>query len=123
MVNINFGLNFILGGFVFIIGIALYSIRFLNPKIAEEKDIFLSTLFLIYSGIIAIHGWRLDPILFLSQMLIVFLSISFFIENLTLRLRLLKQKKRMAVQKKVEVEEIYEDFSDDETIDIFKIFD
>jgi hypothetical protein len=123
MVNINFGSNFILGGFVFIIGISLYSIRFLNPKIAEEKDIFLSTLFLVYSGIIAIHGWRLDPILFLSQVLIVFLSISFFIENLTLRLRLLKQKKRMAVQKKVEVEEIYEDFSDDETIDIFKIFD
>jgi hypothetical protein len=124
MVNINFGSNFILGGFVFIIGIALYSVRFLNPKIAEEKDIFLSTLFLIYSGIITIHGWRLDPILFLSQMLIVFLSISFFIENLTLRLRLLKQKKRMAVQKKIEVEEIYEDFSDDdEAVDIFKIFD
>jgi ABC-type multidrug transport system fused ATPase/permease subunit len=129
MININFGYNFILGCVVGIIGLSLYSVRFLNPKIAEEKDIFLSTLFFVYSGIIVIHGWRLDPILFLSQVLIVFLSISFFIDNLTLRLRLLKQKKRTVIKKKIENEEMYKNFSedededeDDEPIDIFKIF-
>jgi len=99
MININFGSNFILGCFVSIIGIALYSIRFLNPKVSEEKDIFFSTLFLLYSGIIIIHGWRLDPILFFSQILIVFLSISFFSENLSLRIQLLKQKKKVAIKK------------------------
>jgi hypothetical protein len=125
MININFGYNFILGCIVGIIGLALYSVRFLNPKIAEEKDIFLSTLFFVYSGIIVIHGWRLDPILFLSQVLIVFLSISFFIDNLTLRLQLLKQKKRAVIQRKIEDKETYNDFSDDDDdgpIDIFKIF-
>ena len=124
MININFGSNFILGCFVSIVGIALYSVRFLNPKIAEEKDIFLSTLFLIYSGIIIVHGWRLDPILFFSQLLIVFLSINFFMENLTLRLQVLKQRKKVAIKKQIEFEENEEVFSEksQEPIDIFDIF-
>jgi hypothetical protein len=124
MININFGSNFILGCFVSIVGIALYSVRFLNPKVAEEKDIFLSTLFLIYSGIIIVHGWRLDPILFFSQLLIVFLSINFFVENLTLRLQLLKQKKKVAIKKQIESEKKGDLFSEKstETIDIFDIF-
>lgn len=124
MININFGSNFILGCFVSIVGIALYSVRFLNPKVAEEKDIFLSTLFLIYSGIIIVHGWRLDPILFFSQLLIVFLSINFFTENLTLRLRLLKQKKKIAIKKQIESEEKEDLFSEEgpEPLDIFDIF-
>lgn len=128
MININFGSNFILGCFVSIVGIGLYSIRFLNPKVAEEKDIFLSTLFLIYSGIIIIHGWRLDPILFFSQMLIVFLSVNFFMENLNLRLRLLKQKKKISIKREIERKE--DTFFDTEEnsrntedpIDIFQIF-
>lgn len=124
MININFGSNFILGCFVSIVGIALYSVRFLNPKVAEEKDIFLSTLFLIYSGIIIVHGWRLDPILFFSQLLIVFLSINFFVENLTLRLQLLKQKKKIAIKKQIESEKEVDLFSEKgiDSIDIFDIF-
>lgn len=122
MININFGSNFILGCFVSIVGIALYSVRFLNPKIAEEKDIFLSTLFLIYSGIIIVHGWRLDPILFFSQLLIVFLSINFFMENLNLRLRLLRQKKKVAIKKQIESAG-KEDFLSEESPDQLDIFD
>lgn len=128
MINISFGSNFILGCFVSLVGISLYSIRFLNPKVAEEKDIFLATLFLLYSGIIIIHGWRLDPILFFSQVLIVFLSISFFSENLSLRVRLLKQKKKVNIKKNLQqkVNREYfigdESFNEEEPIDIFKIF-
>lgn len=125
MINIDFGYNFVLGCFVSIVGITLYSVRFLNPKIAEEKDVFLSTLFFIYSGIIIIHGWRLDPILFLSQILIVTLSMNFFVENLSLRLRLLKQKKKALIKKKMEdIEDSYIDYEiiDGEAVDIFKIF-
>ena len=125
MININFGSNFILGCFVSLVGISLYSVRFLNPKVAEEKDIFLSTLFLLYSGIIIIHGWRLDPILFFSQVLIVFLSISFFSENLSLRVRLLKQKKRVSLKRKFQNRnnsKYLVDKDDDENVDIFQIF-
>lgn len=122
MINVNFGPNFILGCFVILIGIILYGIRFINPKIAEEKDIFLSTLFLLYSLIIIIHGWRLDPILFFSQILIVFLSILFFGESLSLRLRLLKQKKNIAIKKKILEERDNEIDFDEEPVDIFQIF-
>lgn len=122
MININFGPNFILGCFVILVGIILYGIRFINPKIAEEKDIFLSTLFLLYSLIIIIHGWRLDPILFFSQILIVFLSILFFGESLNLRLRLLKQKKNISIKKKIIEERNSEVDSEEEPIDIFQIF-
>jgi hypothetical protein len=126
MININFGSNFILGCFVGLIGIGLYSIRFVNPKVAEEKDVFLATLFFIYSGIIIIHGWRLDPILFLSQILIVTLSMNFFVESLSLRLRLLKQKKKILIKKKFE-EDLNKDLNynfdeEEEPIDIFDIF-
>lgn len=126
MINIDFSYNFILGCFVALVGITLYSVRFLNPKVAEEKDIFLSTLFFIYSGIIIIHGWRLDPILFLSQILIVTLSMSFFIENLSLRVRLLKQNKKKSMQKiiKNNLEKLVDidEKSNGKVIDIFKIF-
>jgi len=125
MININFGSNFILGCFVSLVGISLYSVRFLNPKVAEEKDIFLSTLFLLYSGIIIIHGWRLDPILFFSQVLIVFLSISFFSENLSLRVRLLKQKKRVSLKRKFQSRKKPEyllEKDETEKVDIFQIF-
>ena len=100
----------------------LYGIRFINPKIAEEKDIFLSTLFLLYSLIIIIHGWRLDPILFFSQILIVFLSILFFGESLSLRLRLLKQKKNISIKKKILEERNNDVEFEEEPIDIFQIF-
>lgn len=129
MINIDFGYNFVLGCFVSIVGIILYSIRFLNPRVAEEKDVFLSTLFFIYSGIIIIHGWRLDPILFLSQILIVTLSINFFVENLGLRLRLLRQKKKIQIKKRMDDIDNYkqanyytDEDNSDEIVDIFEIF-
>jgi hypothetical protein len=126
MININFGSNFILGLFVSLVGVGLYSIRFLNPKVSEEKDIFFSTLFLLYSGIIIIHGWRLDPILFFSQVLIVFLSLSFFSENINLRVQLLKQKKRISLKKDISEKSIdnlsFVEDTEEESLDIFQIF-
>jgi hypothetical protein len=86
----------------------------------------LSTLFLLYSGIIIIHGWRLDPILFFSQVLIVFLSISFFSENLSLRVRLLKQKKKVNIKKsfqeKANRNYLLSEEEKEDPIDIFQIF-
>lgn len=99
MININFGPNFILGIFISLIGICFYIIRFINPKIAEEKDIFLCTLLLMYSGVMVVHGWRLDPILFYSQLIVVFLLMNFCLENLSLRLSLLQLKKKRVIKR------------------------
>jgi Mn2+/Fe2+ NRAMP family transporter len=57
--------------------ISLYSLRFINPELSTDWDIFITTLGIVYSAIIVIHGWRLDPILLFSQVLLVFISFSF----------------------------------------------
>jgi len=57
--------------------ISFYSLRFLSPELTSEWDIFLVTLGIVYSAILVIHGWRLDPILLFSQLLLIFITFSF----------------------------------------------
>ena len=69
MINIGFGPNIILG---FILGfgvILLYLLRIVKPEVARDEDIFFATIGLLYSSILIVHGWRLDPILLFSQVL------------------------------------------------------
>jgi hypothetical protein len=62
-----------------------YSLRIVRPEVSKEGDIFLTSLGLLYSCIIFIHGWRLDPILFFSQVLLVGVILSIGWENIRLR--------------------------------------
>lgn len=85
MINIGFGANLVLG-FLFVLGVTvLYSVRIVRPELSRDEDIFFTTLGLIYSCILMIHGWRLDPILLFSQVLIIGISIAAGWENLRLR--------------------------------------
>ena len=77
MINIIVEPALLLGGIFAIVMIALYSLRFINPNLATDWDIFITTLGIVYSSIIVIHGWRLDPILLFSQVLLIFISFSF----------------------------------------------
>jgi len=77
MINIILEPALLLGGFFAILMIFFYLLRFLKPELATDWDIFLTTLGIVYSSILVIHGWRLDPILFFSQVLLVFISFSF----------------------------------------------
>ncbi len=77
MINIIIEPALLLGGLFAILMIALYSLRFLKPSLATDWDIFITTLGIVYSTIIVIHGWRLDPILLFSQVLVIFISFSF----------------------------------------------
>jgi hypothetical protein len=67
----------LLGVIFAILMIFLYGLRFINPELATDWDIFITTLGIVYSSIIVIHGWRLDPILLFSQVLLIFITISF----------------------------------------------
>jgi hypothetical protein len=78
MINIIVEPALLLGGIFAIVMIGLYSLRFVNPNLATDWDIFITTLGIVYSSIIVIHGWRLDPILLFSQVLLIFISFSFF---------------------------------------------
>ena len=93
MINIGFGANFILG-FLFVLGVTLlYLVRIIRPELSRDEDIFFTTLGLIYSCILIIHGWRLDPILLFSQALIVSISIAAGWENIRLRALIAKKIK------------------------------
>jgi hypothetical protein len=56
-----------------------------KPEIARDEDIFFSTIGLLYSCILMVHGWRLDPILLFSQVLIITTVLVAGWENIRLR--------------------------------------
>jgi len=77
MLNIIIEPTLLLGGIFALFMLFLYFIRFINPNLSTDWDIFIITLGLVYSSILIVHGWRLDPILLFSQILITFITISF----------------------------------------------
>ena len=85
MINFTFGLNVFLAILVLIGSLLLYFLRSAMPELARDEDIFFATLGLLYSCILIIHGWRLDPILLFSQVLIVITVLVAGWENIRLR--------------------------------------
>jgi uncharacterized membrane protein len=77
MINIIVEPALLLGGLFAIVMLCLYGLRFINSNLATDWDIFITTLGIVYSCILVIHGWRLDPILLFSQVLLIFISFSF----------------------------------------------
>ena len=85
MDNSLFSLNVLLG-FLFAFGVLVfYGVQFVKPEVSRNEDIFFTTLGLFYSGILIVHGWRLDPILLFSQVLIITIVFVAGWENIRLR--------------------------------------
>ena len=85
MINFSFGPNIFLGIIVSIGVLILYFLRNVKPELARDEDIFFATLGLLYSCILIIHGWRLDPILLFSQVLVITAVLAAGWENIRLR--------------------------------------
>ena len=85
MINISFEPNILLGILVGFGVLILYFLRNIKPEIARDEDIFFATINLLYSCILTIHGWRLDPILLFSQVLIIVTVLLTGWENIRLR--------------------------------------
>jgi hypothetical protein len=85
MINISFGPNILLGIIVSIGVFVLYFLRNVKPEIARDEDIFFATISFLYSCILIVHGWRLDPILLFSQVLIILAVLVAGWENIRLR--------------------------------------
>nr|YP_009327018.1 hypothetical protein [Pleurocladia lacustris]ANS57619.1 hypothetical protein [Pleurocladia lacustris]ANS57763.1 hypothetical protein [Pleurocladia lacustris] len=85
MINIVFGANFLLGLLIILGVLILYFLRGIRPELSRDEDIFFTTLGLIYGAILIIHGWRLDPILLFSQVLLVSIVLAAGWENIRLR--------------------------------------
>ena len=85
MINVGFGPNILLGVFIIFCVLGLYFLRTVKYELSRVVDIFFTTLGLIYSSILIIHGWRLDPILLFGQILIIITLLSIGWENIRLR--------------------------------------
>ena len=85
MINVSFGPNIFLGLIVSIGVLILYFLRNVKPEVARDEDIFFATIGFLYSCILMVHGWRLDPILLFSQVLIIISLLVAGWENIRLR--------------------------------------
>ena len=99
MINFSFGPNIFLGILVIFGVLILYFLRNVKPEVARDEDIFFATIGLLYSCILMVHGWRLDPILLFSQLLVIIIALITGWENIRLRglianLAQLKKKKK-----------------------------
>ena len=105
---INFGItpNIILGLVMIICGSIFYSIRTSKKEIQGSNDIFLTTLNLIYAGIIIIPGWRLDPILLFSQITIAIIVGFTTVENIQLREQLNIGVKRKKYRRRTKIRQM-----------------
>ena len=74
-----------MGVFIIFCVLGLYFLRTVKYELSRDVDIFFTTLGLIYSSILIIHGWRLDPILLFGQILIIITLLSISWENIRLR--------------------------------------
>lgn len=94
MINFSFGPNIFLGFILAVGAFLLYFLRIIKPEVARDEDIFFATIGLLYSCILVVHGWRLDPILMFSQVLIITSVLVAGWENIRLRGLIIKLSKK-----------------------------
>ena len=92
MINIGFNTAILLGIFILFAVFVLFFLRIIKYNLSRDLDLFFSTLGVTYSCIIILNGWRLDPILLLSQVLIFIILCGIGWENIRLRGIILKKE-------------------------------
>lgn len=85
MVNFGFNSASVLGIVLALAGAGLYLMRSLRPEVSRDHDIFFAAVGLLCGFILFFQGWRLDPILQFSQLLLSGSAIFFAVETIRLR--------------------------------------
>ncbi|CAK9188685.1 unnamed protein product [Sphagnum troendelagicum] len=91
MIHIELGPSTIVGLGLIVVGLLLYALRIREPNVSrginlsQYYDFLFSSIGLLCGGILIFQGWRLDPILLLSQILLSGTAIFFIAESLYLR--------------------------------------
>ena len=93
MINVSFGPNIFLSGILLFGVVLLYGLRNVKPEVSRDEDLFFVTNGILYCGILMVHGWRLDPILLFSQLLIIISLLLAGWENIRLRGLIFKMRK------------------------------
>ena len=63
-----------------------------KKNVIQDSDILVSSLILLNGSILLFQGWRLDPLLLLTQIVSTFLIIWFAIENIKFKSSLISKK-------------------------------
>ncbi|KAH9556048.1 hypothetical protein CY35_07G005800 [Sphagnum magellanicum] len=112
MIHIELGPSTIVGLGLIVVGLLLYALRIREPNVSrvmidttfeikflihpqwkkginlsQYYDFLFSSIGLLCGGILIFQGWRLDPILLLSQILLSGTAIFFIAESLYLQIR------------------------------------
>nr|YP_010588911.1 hypothetical chloroplast RF66 [Isoetes nigritiana]YP_010588981.1 hypothetical chloroplast RF66 [Isoetes welwitschii]YP_010589051.1 hypothetical chloroplast RF66 [Isoetes schweinfurthii]WAB47670.1 hypothetical chloroplast RF66 [Isoetes nigritiana]WAB47740.1 hypothetical chloroplast RF66 [Isoetes welwitschii]WAB47810.1 hypothetical chloroplast RF66 [Isoetes schweinfurthii] len=85
MIHMEYGPSTTVGVGLVSVGILLYVLRERESNVSRDYDFLFSSIGLLCGGIFIFQGWRLDPILLLSQMLLSGTAISYITESLHLR--------------------------------------
>ncbi len=80
----------LMAGLVAIASAAVFAIRYVQPKASREYDIIFAVMGLIYSVCLLLEGWRLIPLLFFAQVLVVVFGGFFAVETFRLRNQLVE---------------------------------
>lgn len=72
----------------------VYLLRFARPAASREYDVIFAVAGLIYAIILGWEGWRLIPLLFLAQILVLAIAIFFTVETFRLRGLLVDKARR-----------------------------
>nr|YP_009545092.1 hypothetical protein [Gymnomitrion concinnatum]AZB86878.1 hypothetical protein [Gymnomitrion concinnatum] len=112
MNHMELGPSTIIGITLAMVGILLYALRKREPYVSRYYDSLFSSIGLLCGGILFFQGWRLDPILLLSQILLSGTTIFFIIENIYLRnsSHYSKYVKKMEIDSRVEKRYTYKNF-------------
>nr|YP_010194373.1 hypothetical chloroplast RF66 [Pallavicinia lyellii]QZZ24683.1 hypothetical chloroplast RF66 [Pallavicinia lyellii]QZZ24767.1 hypothetical chloroplast RF66 [Pallavicinia lyellii] len=85
MNHVELGPSTVVGIGLIIVGMILYAPRIREPGVSRYYDFLFSSIGLLCGGILFFQGWRLDPILLLSQILLSGTTVFFIAESLYLR--------------------------------------
>nr|YP_009943714.1 Ycf66 [Douinia plicata]QOD95564.1 Ycf66 [Douinia plicata] len=112
MNHMELGPSTIIGIALVIVGILLYALKKREPYVSRDYDFLFSPIGLLCGGILFFQGWRLDPILLLSQILLSGTTVFFIMENIYLRnsSHYSKYTKRVVVNSKIQTRYIYRDY-------------
>jgi formate-dependent nitrite reductase membrane component NrfD len=74
-----------LGVFVCVSGLTLYTFKLSNAKGMKDVEIVTASLLVLAGGILSLQGWRLDPILMLSEGVLASVGLYYIIQTVELR--------------------------------------
>jgi Ycf66 protein N-terminus len=89
MINVDYiSPSLYLGIAVAMSGLILYTLKLQNARGTKDLDIVTASLLVVSGVIVTVQGWRLDPILMLSEGLLASVGVYYIAQTVELRKQL-----------------------------------